>query len=528
MRFSLNIRAARVHVRRMAFAIYSDKGSNVREGSTDFSHVQNAAVIGAGVAGLQVALMLRKVGIKCKIFEQSDDVGGVWRKNYADFGLQVPRELYEFPGFPWPAEEERFPTGPAVSRYIQRFAKENRLYEMVKFSTSVVGLRPIGNGQRGWRVEHRPASSSVALVEEEEGSSTSENFDFCVVATGMYGSPPHLPVARGHEDFEGEILHSHSFLDRDVCKGKKVLVVGGGKSAIDCAVAASKTAASSTLLYRSCHWPVPRYLLNLVPFKFGTYSRFGHFMLPTHCDVGPVEQWVHGLFLPVKWSFWRVVEMMFRVQFGLKGDLLPTVPVELDVFTGGQILNYEFRDQLKAKKVMAIKGSIDGYRGKGVKLQDGTDLEADLVVYGTGFAKDYCLFDRAERTELQVERDGLYLYRNILPPRLSDLAFVGSEVSTFNNILTHALQAMWLQRVLTGAVTLPSRAHMEQTVEKDQAWKRSWMPATSDRAAILQLHMTKYHDQLCKDVGVPHRRKGNPLAEMFMPLTARDYAGLFK
>merc|ERR1712136_381330 len=248
--------------------------------------------------------------------------------------------------------------------------------------------------------------------------------------------------------------------------GKKVLVVGGGKSAIDCAVAASRTAASSTLLYRSCHWPVPRYLLNLVPFKFGTYSRFGHFMLPTHCDVGPVEQWVHGLFLPVKWSLWRVVEMMFRVQFGLKGDLLPTVPVELDVFTGGQILNYEFRDQLKAKKVMAIKGSIDGYRGKGVKLQDGTDLEADLVVYGTGFAKDYCLFDRAERTELQVERD--------------------------------------------------------------QAWKRSWMPATSDRAAILQLHMTKYHDQLCKDVGVPHRRKGNPLAEMFMPLTARDYAGLFK
>merc|ERR1712136_627037 len=101
-------------------------------------------------------------------------------------------------------------------------------------------------------------------------------------------------------------------------------------------------------------------------------------------------------------------------------------------------------------------------------------------------------------------------------------------VSTFNNILTHALQAMWLQRVLTGAVTLPSRAHMEQTVEKDQAWKRSRMPATSDRAAILQLHMTKYHDQLCKDVGVPHRRKGNPLAEMFMPLTARDYAVLFK
>ena len=29
-------------------------------------------------------------------------VGGVWRANYADFGLQVPKELYEFPEFPYP------------------------------------------------------------------------------------------------------------------------------------------------------------------------------------------------------------------------------------------------------------------------------------------------------------------------------------------------------------------------------------------------------------------------------------------
>ena len=64
------------------------------------------------------------------------------------------------------------------------------------------------------------------------------------------------------------------------------MVVGGGKSAIDNAVSAAKHGEASTLVYRSAHWPVPRYLLNLVPFKWGTYSRFGHFMLPTHYDVG--------------------------------------------------------------------------------------------------------------------------------------------------------------------------------------------------------------------------------------------------
>merc|ERR1712217_373274 len=105
--------------------------------------------------------------------------------------------------------------------------------------------------------------------------------------------------------------------------------------------------------------------------------------------------------------------------------------------------------------------------------------------------------------KLAVQRDGLYLYRNIIPPAVSDLAFVGSEVSTFNNILTHGLQAVWLRQVLTGEMRLPQASAMHQIVEKEQAWKRSWMPASSARASIWQLHMMKYHDNLCKDMQMP-------------------------
>jgi hypothetical protein len=56
---------------------------------------------------------------------------------------------------------------------------------------------------------------------------------------------------------------------------------------------------------------------------------------------------------------------------------------------------------------------------------------------------------------LGLQKDGLYLYRNILPPKVPGLAFVGSEVSTFNNVLTSGLQAEWLARVLQGEVELP-------------------------------------------------------------------------
>merc|ERR1712084_125018 len=165
----------------------------------------------------------------------------------------------------------------------------------------------------------------------------------------------------------------------------------------------------------------------------------------------------------------------------------------------------------------------------GVVLKDGSKLEADLVIYGTGFAKNYDIFDKdSVQPLLDLERDGLWLYRNMIPVRLQDLAFIGCEVSTFNNILTHGLQAAWLRRVLLGEVSLPGPGGMEQIIDKERSWKRSWMPNSSARAAIWQLHMMKYHDMLCKDMGVAHKRKGlNVAAEVFAPYTADDYAELF-
>jgi len=344
----------------------------------------------------------------------------------------------------------------------------------------------------------------------------------------LYGWPPHLPLARGAKNFKGEILHSCTFTDRAVAAGKRVVVVGGGKSAIDNAVSAAKAEGTHvTHLYRSAHWPVPRLLANLVPFKYGTYSRFGHFMLPTHYDESNTKWWFHSLLTPVKWGWWRIVEQLFKFQFGLKGDMLPTTPLEIDLFTGGQILNYDFRKFVKEKKLVAMRNAIDKFTESGVVLRDGTEIPAELVIYGTGFKKNYDILDRLLQSKLNLEKDGLYLYRNVLPPQLPDLAFVGSEVSTFNNILTHSLQAQWLKRVISGELKLPSAGMMQKSIETEQAWKRTWMPGTSARASIWQLHMMKYHDTLCKDMGVAHKRKGNPLSELFMPYTAADYKSIF-
>lgn len=490
---------------------------NLRGGN--FDHVKRVAVIGGGVAGLQTARALSRRGKEVVIFEKSNDVGGVWRANYDDFGLQVPRELYEFPEFPYPAgsDWDTFPPGPQVQRYIELYCEHFGLNDMIRFNTGISGIQ-VGKDGVGWNV----------LAGGKGETPKEEHFDFVVVATGMYGWPPHIPSVRGRESFEGDVYHSANFFDAQVCQGKDVVVIGGGKSAVDNAVSGARLGKSSTLVFRSAHWPVPRYLCDLVPFKWGTYSRFGHFMLPTHFDVTSVAWYFHAVLTPLKWTWWRVVELMFRIQFRLSGDLVPETPIEMDVFSGGQILNYDFRDMLKEGKVKAIKGSIKKLHPKQVELQDGTKLPCDLLVFGTGFAKSYNLFDRLVQSKLKIDADGMYMHRNVIPPSVPDLAFVGSEISTFNNILTHALQAEWLARVLDNKIELPERATMLHRIERMQAWKRSWMPATSARSAILQLHMLKYHDRLVKDMGEDHLRKGvNKLAEMFSPYTAADYRALF-
>jgi len=218
---------------------------------------------------------------------------------------------------------------------------------------------------------------------------------------------------------------------------------------------------------------------------------------------------------------------MFKTQFHLSREHTPQSRLDHDVFNGGQILTYEFRNMVKDGKVKHKVGSIDFFKENSVVLTDGTDIECDMVIYGTGFSKSYDLFDASYvQPKLNVQKDGLYLYRNIIPPQVPNLAFIGSEVSTFNNILTHGLQSLWLKRMLKGEFKLPNSAAMNKSIDKEQAWKRSWMPPSSARASIWQLHMMKYHDNLVKDMGESYKRKF-PIIDAVMPYQASDYKALF-
>ena len=60
-------------------------------------NVRRVGIIGAGVAGLATAKTLLADGIDCVVFERGERLGGVWADGYSNFGVQIQKELYEFP-----------------------------------------------------------------------------------------------------------------------------------------------------------------------------------------------------------------------------------------------------------------------------------------------------------------------------------------------------------------------------------------------------------------------------------------------
>jgi hypothetical protein len=239
----------------------------------------------------------------------------------------------------------------------------------------------------------------------------------------------------------------------------------------------------------------------------------------------------HGVLAPLMRPVFGLVEALFAFQLALRGVRAPALDVVADFYGFAMVLDGGFQEAVAGGRVRVVRGEAVALGAGGVQVAPGGGapphaLPCDALIAATGFRKDYAYLPAATRAALAGAEDGLYLYRHVLPPAVPDLAFVGAEVATISNVATHGLQAEWLARLLAGAHALPPPAAMARAVAAHAAWARSWMPATPARASLVLLHQTHYHDALLRDMGVPHRRKGNPLAELFMPYRPRDYDGI--
>ena len=228
-------------------------------------------IVGGGVAGLQTAKVLSGHGHDCTVFEKSESIGGVWRSNYSSFGLQVPKQLYEFPDFPFDeCSSGTFPKGEEVQRYIQRYATSHNLNRMVRLNTSVEGCHQLPQQEgSGW---------VVTTKDQGSGKSQTDTFDYLVICSGMY-SRPNLPQFEGQNSFSGKIMHSSEYTDNNLGQDKHVVVVGGTKSAIDIVLESSKVSKRSTIVMTQAHWATPHYIGNLTHLTHCNYHGIIHSLL---------------------------------------------------------------------------------------------------------------------------------------------------------------------------------------------------------------------------------------------------------
>ncbi len=478
----------------------------------DIKNIKNIGIIGSGVAGLAAARLLSQAGFDCEIFEKGKQVGGVWTVGYNTFGLQTPRSLYEIPDFPFPDDYPRIPSGPQLQAYFEAYAKKFKLLEKTSFDSEVQSLQPVADS--GWRLTTKDLNS---------GKTKTKNFDFIVVATGLY-STPFVPEVPGHETFRGEILHSSEYKSPELVKARDVVVVGFGKSALDIATDATRYAKTVSLVFREPHWPVPVDVLNLIDVRRIFLNRLAGGFLPLYQQPEAWEKRLHKYCPLLIKGFWRFVEILLKAQFPLKAcDALPNTPPESDFFNQDFLPRPETYRLMKSGKISCRRARISNLTEDGIQLDNGDIIDSDRLIFGTGWKPDYAYLPEA--FQQSVGEDGVYLYRHILHPAMDNCAFLG-WASTFSNSLTAHLASLWLVQLLKGTLNIPDKAGLESEIQSLRDWKRGFMPSNQGRASMLQLHMWHYHDELMRDIGVDPYRKSNKIAEWLQYYGPSDYRDL--
>jgi hypothetical protein len=169
---------------------------------------------------------------------------------------------------------------------------------------------------------------------------------------------PNVPQYEGN--FTGEIRHANTYKKASELIGKRVLVVGGGNSAVDIACEAASFADQASISMRR-----------------------GYYFIPKHIFGKPTDVFAHeGPKLPVKLNQW-VLKKLLRLaigdqtKFGLPKpdhELLESHPI-----MNSQIMHHTSHGNLN------VKPDVARFEGNKVIFVDGSQLEIDLVLFATGY-----------------------------------------------------------------------------------------------------------------------------------------------
>ena len=426
---------------------------------------QRVCIIGAGCFGFTTAKRLKDFGIAYDQFEASDNIGGNWYfKNpngmsacYQSLHIDTSKYRLAFEDYPVPDDWPDFPHHSQLFDYFNDYVDHFGLRDAIQFNTRVEDARR--DDDDIWHV-------TLSTGETRQ-------YGALVVANGHHWDAK-IPTEYG-DHFDGIQMHSHSYnspFEPHELRGKNILVVGVGNSAMDIASEVSQRPIAN---------------------KCFVSARRGVWVLPIYLNGEPADKAVMPAWMPDKIGRWLGQKAIERAIGKMENYGLPKP--DHKVLTAHPSVSGEFLTRLGCGDIN-VKPGLRKLDGDGVVFEDGTREVIDTIIWATGYR---IRFPFLNQNALAVENNKFPLYHRMIKPGWRNLFFVGlaQPLPTLVNLAEQ--QSKFIAAVLSGRLELPDDAAMEAQIIKDEQ-KYLGHYYDSERHTI-QIDFNQYVHDLKKQLG---------------------------
>jgi putative flavoprotein involved in K+ transport len=336
-------------------------------------------VVGGGQGGIGLAARLKRLGVPTLVVDKYPRPGDQWRSRYHSLCLHDPVWYDHMPYLPFPDHWPVFTPKDKMGDWLESYTK---VMELDYWSNSEATSATFDPETGAWTVHVTREGREVVLHPAQ-----------LVLATGMSGIA-NVPTLPGQDVFQGDQHHSSKHPGGARYAGKKVVVIGSNNSAHDICADLWQNGAEPTMLQRSStHIVRSDSLMDQV-----LGPLYSEEAVASGIDHDTADLVFASIPYKILADFQRPAFDAIREQDKDFYTALEAAGFDLDFGDddSGLFLKYLRRgsgyyidigaSELVAKgAIRLVRGQVDHLAEHAVVLTDGTELEADAVVYATGY-----------------------------------------------------------------------------------------------------------------------------------------------
>jgi putative flavoprotein involved in K+ transport len=354
-------------------------------------------IIGGGQGAIGLGARLRQLGVPTIIAEKNERAGDSWRKRYKSLCLHDPVWYDHLPYIDFPKHWPVFSPKDKIGDWLEMYAKVMELNYWTKTTAKSASFDP---KRKEWTV-----------VVDRDGKEVTLRPKQLVFATGM-SSKPNMPRFKGMEAFEGEQHHSSSHPGPDAYKRKKVVVIGSNNSAHDICAALYEAGVDVTMVQRSStHVSRSETLMTIAlgdlysekAVRGGTTTAKADLIFASwpYRVMGENEKELHKTIRKRDAKFYAALEKAgFKLDWGEDESGLFMKYMRRG---SGYYIDIGASQLIIDGKIKLVSGQVEEITPHGVKLDNGKEVSADVIVYATGYSSmngwvaDICGQDLADK-----------------------------------------------------------------------------------------------------------------------------------